>query len=147
MDKKLKEAASAYRDKLKSLYRSEPIAQRCYDMATTLGLSENDAAVMVAVHALECLKATQLDLADAKMALPPDAFYIREEDGTRKLVRYIGPTLAELRAERDAKPTLGPEESADPLNENYIGHDRAHKLGLAECCCDRDVLYCPFHGR
>ena len=87
---------------------------RLTNMAKTLGLSEEEATVVIAVHALECLKATQQDLVEAKMELPPDAFFIRDEDGTRKLVRYIGPTIQELRAECDAK---GKETPVQPDSE------------------------------
>ena len=93
MDKTLKEAVSGYREKLRGLCNTEPIAQRCFDMVKSIGLSEDEAAVMIAVHALECLKSTQQALLEAQMELPPDAFYIRNEDGSRSLVRYIGPTI------------------------------------------------------
>lgn len=92
------DAAKAYREKLQRLCETEYIAKWLTDIAQSIGLSEEDTTVMIAVHALECLKAMQKDLEEAKMELPPDAFYIRDEDGTRKLVRYIGPTIAELRA-------------------------------------------------
>lgn len=97
IDKTLVDAARVYRERLQQLSKTEYIAMRFTDIAKGLGLSEEDAAVMIAVHALECLKTTQQELLEAKMELPPDAFYIREEDGTRKLVRYIGPTIQELR--------------------------------------------------
>jgi hypothetical protein len=92
-----------YRERLRLLCTTEHVAQRCFDMATVNGFSEDEATVFVAVHALEAMKSTQKSLEDALMELPPDAFYVREEDGTRKLVRYIGPTIQEFRAERDAK--------------------------------------------
>lgn len=94
------EAVQVYRDKLRALCQTEYIAIRYMDIAKSVGLSEEDAIVMIAVHALESLRATQEQLLEAKMELPPDAFYIRDEDGTRKLVQYIGPTIAELRAKQ-----------------------------------------------
>jgi hypothetical protein len=99
MDVVLQSAVEGYRKRLRELCDTEPIGQRCLDIAKSRGLSEEEATVMIAVHALECLKATQKELMDAMRELPPDAFYVRNEEGERQLVRYIGPTIAELRAE------------------------------------------------
>jgi hypothetical protein len=115
MDDALVNAMTGYRERLAQLCFTEPIAMRLYDMARTIGLGESDTAVLVAVHALECLKATQKELETALMELPPDAFYIRDEDGTRKLVRYIGPTIQELRAEH----AKGKETPVQPDPEGF----------------------------
>lgn len=94
------EILTGYRERLQSLCNAEPFARRSFDMATIVGFSEDEATVLVAVHALECLKSTQKSLEEAHMELPPDAFYVRNEDGSRCLVRYIGPTIQELREQR-----------------------------------------------
>ncbi|MGO8788593.1 MAG: single-stranded DNA-binding protein [Terriglobia bacterium] len=52
------------------------------------------------VAALEALSATQKQLAEAIAIAPPDAIYAKDEKGRRVLVRYIGPTIEELRAAR-----------------------------------------------
>jgi hypothetical protein len=100
MDATLKASVLAgYRERFLLLCQTEHLAQRNFDMATTIGFSEDEATVFVAVHALEALKSTQKSLEDALMEAPPDAFYVRNEDGSRCLVRYIGPTIQELRAQ------------------------------------------------
>ncbi len=100
MDDELKNVIAGYRNKLWELCRTEPIARRYFDIATSLNMSKEDAAVLIAVHALECLKATQQELSVALMELPPDAFYVKDETGKRSLVRYTGPTIQELRAQK-----------------------------------------------
>jgi hypothetical protein len=90
-----------YRDRFRELCQIEPIAARLYDMSRAIGLSEEDTVVRIAVHALECLKATQQELLEAKLEAPPDAIIVRNEDGSRCLIRYIGPTIQELRKERN----------------------------------------------
>ena len=36
-------------------------------------------------------------LEEALKTTPPDAIFVRDENGERKLMRYIGPTIEELR--------------------------------------------------
>jgi hypothetical protein len=49
------------------------------------------------------------------------------------------------------KPVRNPLDggwSADPNDENYMGHNLAIECGLAHCTCTgvADIM-CPFHGR
>ena len=42
------------------------------------------------------------------MEAPPDALWVVDEKGERQLMRYIGPTIEELRAERKKNSAVRP---------------------------------------
>ena len=54
----------------------------------------------VLAHYAAGLKAQVEELKKALMEAPPDALWVRDENGERKLYRYIGPTIQELREQK-----------------------------------------------
>jgi hypothetical protein len=74
---------------------------------------------------------------------------IQFNDSVSRLRTLHNQTLQRIRDL--TKPVeLAPDESANPNDNNYIGHNKAKELGLAKCICptddNRDIM-CPFHGR
>ena len=96
----IKQASVDIKRRCEEVCAQSSIAQRAWDGGYTQGLSERDVHRMIIVAALEALSATQKQLDEAIAIAPPDAIYAKDEKGRRVLVRYIGPTIEELRAAR-----------------------------------------------
>ena len=100
-------ASKDIEERYKEVCKDSAIAHRAWDVAYAQSLSERDSHRMIIVAALEALDATQKALEQAIMEAPPDAFWVRDENGERCIMRYVGPTLDEIRRSSAAEAELG----------------------------------------